>query len=127
MASPLFATIRAAPPNPSTGGTKLVAERARQRPSQIAHAEFAGTDAKMTSQVFRSLEQKGLIEREVDIADSRARLLRVTRQGARLAPHAVAVVQQVDAEFFEGVPPVDTLQLLRRFAQIPEPNLASST
>jgi len=81
----------------------------------------------MTSQVFRSLEQKGLIEREVDIADSRARLLRVTRQGARLAPHAVAVVQQVDAEFFEGVPPVDTLQLLRRFAQIPEPNLVSST
>ena len=72
-----------------------------RRPSQIVLASFAGTDVKMTSQVLRSLERKGLVERDVDHADSRALRLRVTRRGARLAPRAIAVVQRVDAEFFE--------------------------
>ena len=76
-----------------------------RHPSQIALAEFAGTDVKMTSQVVRSLERKGLVEREVDQSDSRARRLRVTRRGARLAPRAIDVVEHVDAEFFEQAPP----------------------
>jgi DNA-binding MarR family transcriptional regulator len=96
-----------------------------QRPSQIALAAFAGTDVKMTSQVVRSLERKGLVEREVDRADTRALRVRVTRQGARLAPRAIAVVQRIDAEFFEEAPPADALQLLRRLAHVPEPDLAS--
>jgi DNA-binding MarR family transcriptional regulator len=96
-----------------------------QRPSQIALAAFAGTDVKMTSQVLRSLERKGLVEREVDRADTRALRLRVTRRGARLAPRAIAVVEQVDAEFFEEVPSTDALQVLRRLTHVPEPDLAS--
>ena len=71
-----------------------------ERPSQIALAGQAGTDIKMTSQVLRSLERKGLVEREVDTADTRARRLRVTRRGARLAPRAIAVVEQLDSHFF---------------------------
>ena len=98
--------------------------RQGQRPSQIALASFAGTDVKMTSQVLRSLERKGLVEREVDRADTRALRLRVTRQGARLAPRAIAVVERVDAEFFEEAPPADALQLLRRLTHVPEPDLA---
>jgi DNA-binding MarR family transcriptional regulator len=90
-----------------------------RRPSQIALASFAGTDVKMTSQVVRSLERKGLVEREVDGADTRALRLRVTRQGARLAPRAIAIVQRVDEEFFEEASPADALQLLRRLAHVP--------
>jgi DNA-binding MarR family transcriptional regulator len=96
-----------------------------QRPSQIALAAFAGTDVKMTSQVLRSLERKGLVEREVDRADTRALRLRVTRRGERLAPRAIAVVEQVDEEFFEEVPTADALQVLRRLTHVPEPDLAS--
>jgi len=92
-----------------------------QRPSQIALAAQAGTDVKMTSQVLRNLERKGLVEREVDQADTRALRLAVTRRGARLAPRAIAVVEQVDAQFFEEVPPVEALHLLRRLARVPEP------
>jgi DNA-binding MarR family transcriptional regulator len=88
-----------------------------QHPSQVELATFAGTDVKMTSQVLRSLERKGLLGREVDPVDTRARLLRVTRPGARLAPRAIAVVQQVDAEFFDEVP-ADALHLLRALARI---------
>src|SRR5215217_2443980 len=64
-----------------------------ERPTQVGLAEQAGTDIKMTSQVLRNLEREGLIERAVDQADSRARRLRVTRRGARLAPRAIAVVE----------------------------------
>jgi len=95
-----------------------------RRPSQIVLASFAGTDVKMTSQVLRSLERKGLVERDVDRADTRALRLRVTRRGARLAPRAIAVVERVDAEFFEGVPTTNALRILRRLARVPEPSLA---
>jgi DNA-binding MarR family transcriptional regulator len=88
-------------------------------PSQIALAEFAGTDVKMTSQVVRSLERKDLVEREIDPADSRARRLRVTRRGARLAPRAIDVVQEIDAAFFREIPPVEGLGLLRQLARFP--------
>jgi DNA-binding MarR family transcriptional regulator len=85
-------------------------------PSQVALAEHAGTDIKMTSQVIRSLEAKGLVTREVDPADARARRLRVTRRGTRLAPRAIAAVEQVDAEFFADIEPGAALQMLTRLA-----------
>jgi DNA-binding MarR family transcriptional regulator len=89
----------------------------RHHPSQIALAAFAGTDVKMTSQVLRSLERKDLVEREVDPADSRARRLHLTRRGARLAPRAIAAVERVDAEFFEGVTSEEVQHLLRHLAR----------
>jgi DNA-binding MarR family transcriptional regulator len=89
-------------------------------PSQVALATFAGTDVKMTSQVVRSLERKGLLERAVDAADTRARRLRVTRQGARLAPRAIAAVEKVDGDFFKQVPPGDARRLLRKLARFPK-------
>jgi DNA-binding MarR family transcriptional regulator len=90
-----------------------------EHPSQIALAGQAGTDVKMTSQVIRSLERKGLVEREVDPADTRARRLRVTRAGARLAPRAIAAVERVDADFFADVPADRALDLLTRLAARP--------
>lgn len=71
-------------------------------PNQLQLARQAGTDVKMTSQVLRKLEAKGLIERTVDPSDSRARRLRPTRDGARLAGRAVVAVDDVDARFFSG-------------------------
>ncbi len=88
-----------------------------ERPTQIALAGQAGTDIKMTSQVLRSLERKGLIEREIDIADTRARRLRVTRRGARLAPRAIAIVEEVDSRFFADLPKCEALRFLRRLAR----------
>ena len=93
-----------------------------EHPNQIRLAAQAGTDIKMTSQVLRTLEQKGLIEREIDQADTRARRLRVTRRGARLAPKAIAIVEAVDGEFFSDVPAGETVDVLRRLARLPEPS-----
>ena len=75
-----------------------------QDPNQLAVARQAGTDVKMTSQVLRKLEDKGLVRREVDPGDTRARRLRVTARGAKLAQRAIAVVEEADAAFFKAVP-----------------------
>jgi DNA-binding MarR family transcriptional regulator len=89
-------------------------------PNQLALARHAGTDVKMTSQVLGKLEAKGLVRREVDPTDTRAKRLRVTPAGARLARRAVEVVERADAEFFEPVPnPAALLKALQRLADEP--------
>jgi DNA-binding MarR family transcriptional regulator len=71
-----------------------------QVPNQLQLARQAGTDVKMTSQVLRRLEAKGLLQREVDPDDTRARRLRLTAAGTRLAQRAITAVEQADAQFF---------------------------
>jgi DNA-binding MarR family transcriptional regulator len=87
-------------------------------PNQATVAEQAGTDVKMTSQVIRTLEAKGLITRAVDPSDSRARRLRVTAAGADLAPRAMAAVEAADAAFFDPVSHGDAVSMLSRLARI---------
>ena len=85
-----------------------------EEPNQLTLARHAGVDVKMTSQVIRSLEGKDLVERTADPADARARLLRVTRRGRRLAPRAVETVEGVDREFFSAASdPDQVLSVLR--------------
>jgi DNA-binding MarR family transcriptional regulator len=76
-----------------------------QQPTQAALAAHAGTDVKMTSQVIRTLEKKGLVTRDVDTADTRARRLVVTAAGASLAPRAIEIVETVDRALLTPLPP----------------------
>jgi len=78
-------------------------------PNQLTLARQAGTDVKMTSQVLRKLETKGLIRREVDTADTRAKRLRATDRGAELAARAIAAVESADTRFFQPVPDLPAL------------------
>ena len=75
-----------------------------EEPNQLSLAREAGTDVKMTSEVVRKLEAKGLLIRAVDAGDTRARRLRVTGHGAELAGRAVATVEAADAAFFRATP-----------------------
>ena len=65
-------------------------------------------DRMTTSQVLRTLESRGLVERAPHPSDGRARALAVTDRGADLAQRANAVVESCDAAFFtalgSGVP-----------------------
>jgi DNA-binding MarR family transcriptional regulator len=72
-------------------------------PNQLELARQAGTDVKMTSQVVRKLEAKGLLERDTDPGDTRARRLRITREGTELAQRAIEQVDRADAAFFRPV------------------------
>ena len=87
-------------------------------PNQLSVARQAGTDVKMTSEVLRKLEAKGLIVRTVDAADTRARKIQVTERGGDLARLAVGAVEAVDAAFFGAVPdPGALLAMLRLLAR----------
>jgi DNA-binding MarR family transcriptional regulator len=83
-------------------------------PNQLSLARQAGTDVKMTSQVLRKLEAKGLIRRDVDAADTRARRLRVTERGAAMAAQAIAAVESADTSFFDPVPDLPALLAMLR-------------
>ncbi|WP_327004278.1 MarR family transcriptional regulator [Dactylosporangium sp. NBC_01737] len=90
--------------------------QAGEAPNQLTLARHAGTDVKMTSQVLRKLEDKGLIERTVDPADTRARRLKVTERGAALAQQAVQVVEAADAAFFRGTDAAAVVRTLKPLA-----------
>ncbi len=75
-------------------------EGASGPPNQQEVADQAGTEVRMTSEVLRKLEAAGWIERRVDPADTRARLLHVTPPGVDLSRRAIGVVEDVDAATF---------------------------
>jgi DNA-binding MarR family transcriptional regulator len=75
-------------------------EHEPQPPTQARLAEQAGTDLMMTSQVVRRLAARGLLARDRDPADSRARLLRLTPAGGQLLAGALADVERADQAYF---------------------------
>jgi DNA-binding MarR family transcriptional regulator len=90
------------------------------RPTQRELADQARTDPMMTSQVVRALEQRGLLERQPDPDDGRARRLVATAAGRELAERAIAVVEAADAAFFADVGSAELVATLRTLAA---PNL----
>jgi DNA-binding MarR family transcriptional regulator len=72
-------------------------------PTQQALATQAGTDTMMTSQVLRKLADRGLLVRQADPADARARRIRVTDLGMKVLTPALADVERADEVFFSGL------------------------
>ncbi|QKC81012.1 MarR family winged helix-turn-helix transcriptional regulator [Mesorhizobium sp. NZP2077] len=85
-------------------------------PNQVQLAAQAGTEVKMTSDVVARLEAKGLIAREVDPRDSRAKVIRITPTGTAAAQRAIVAVEAADAAFFEPVDEAQLVGLLRQLA-----------
>ena len=90
--------------------------RNRQPVTQTQLAQHAQTDPMMTSQVVRTLESKGLIERKPLPRDTRAKSLRVTPRGRKLARQAMVLVEQTGAAFFAALDesPTHLVNLLRQ-------------
>ena len=93
-----------------------------ESPNQLAVAAMAGTDVTMTSQVLRKLESRGLVTRQTDARDTRAKILAVTEAGAALAREAIDVVESADQAFFLTRPP----QLVQALRDGPLPATAPS-
>lgn len=87
-----------------------------EQPSQQDVATQAGTEARMTSEVLRTLESKELIVREAHPHDARARALRTTRRGANLARRAIGAVEDADAAFFAATATPSFLKALGTLA-----------
>jgi len=89
--------------------------------AQARVAEHAKTDPVMTSEVLRTLQRKGLVERRPHPEDTRAKSLKLTPEGTRIVRRAVGLVERTDLEFFA---PLDgdaeaLTRLLRRLTGAP--------
>jgi DNA-binding MarR family transcriptional regulator len=68
--------------------------------SQAGLAQALGADVMMTSQVLRTLESAGLIRRDRDPRDTRARTLALTETGEAKLRAALPTLDTVDTDFF---------------------------
>jgi len=84
--------------------------------TQKALADHAALDPMMTSQVLRTLEGNGLVERRDHPVDRRAKALTVTDDGRSLANRAVKAVEACDLAFFQ--PLDDTAGFVRALATL---------
>jgi DNA-binding MarR family transcriptional regulator len=71
-------------------------------------ARHAELDVMMTSQVLRTLETKGYINREPHPEDKRAIALQPTTQGVELANLATNDVESADAAYFAALSPTQS-------------------
>ncbi|MBA3956836.1 MAG: MarR family transcriptional regulator [Parachlamydiaceae bacterium] len=89
--------------------------------TQIELARHCGTDVNMTSQVLRSLEQKGYIERHRRKGDERSKFPKLTEQGAKLVEQAIPLVEKVDDEFFSTLGSRKTKECINILQKLAEP------
>jgi len=68
--------------------------------SQAGLAQSLGADVMMTSQVLRTLESGGLVRRDRDPRDTRARTLALTEAGGAKLKTALPMLEAVDTDFF---------------------------
>lgn len=68
--------------------------------TQARVAEHAKTGAVMTSEVLRTLQRKGLVERRPHPDDTRAKSLKPTSKGIEVVRRALTLVERTDQEFF---------------------------
>lgn len=71
--------------------------------TQAKLANHAKTDIMMTSKVLRALEKRGLVKRETDARDTRAKSLAITSEGYNLTLEAIKIVENIDTDFFQSL------------------------
>lgn len=84
-----------------------------EAPNQQQLAAHAGTEPKMTSELARKLEAKGLIRRSLDSQDARARRLELTEKGRHITQEALRSVEEADLDFF-GDTTSDAVRVLQK-------------
>lgn len=77
--------------------------RGDNRITQVELACHCQTDINMTSQVLRTLEKKGYIERRMLEGNERSKFPFLTKQGANLVEKAIPLVERADHEFFKHI------------------------
>ena len=68
--------------------------------TQVDIADQSNTDRMMVSKVLRTLEQKKFINRQEHPTDTRAKVIKLTNEGAKVLQKALITVENSDIEFF---------------------------
>lgn len=68
--------------------------------TQVDIAQQSNTDRMMVSKVLRTLETKKFISRHEHPTDTRAKIIKLTTQGAEVLQKGLTTVENTDIEFF---------------------------
>lgn len=68
--------------------------------TQIVLSKHTKIDPMTTSTVLRSLAQKGLISRQENLTDTRAKTIALTPEGIQMAKITIPLVENFDRDFF---------------------------
>lgn len=71
-----------------------------QEVTQIILSANTKIDPMTTSTVLRTLQQKGLIQRQEHATDTRAKTVKLTEQGKEIIKKAIVTVEEFDRRFF---------------------------
>jgi MarR family transcriptional regulator, organic hydroperoxide resistance regulator len=80
-------------------------ERDGRTQSDLSDATFR--DRPTMSRILDGMQERGLLEREVDASDSRVRIVRLTRRGRALQKKLVPIVQALVERLVEGIDEAD--------------------
>jgi len=72
----------------------------KQEVTQIVLSAHTKIDPMTTSTVLRTLQQKGFIQRQEHLTDTRAKTVGLTEDGKKIIKKAVVTVEKFDTEFF---------------------------
>lgn len=72
----------------------------KQEVTQILLSSHTKIDPMTTSTVLRTLQTKGLLQRQEHVTDTRAKTVALTEQGKKIIKQAVKTVEAFDKSFF---------------------------
>nr|WP_315201963.1 MarR family transcriptional regulator [uncultured Flavobacterium sp.] len=72
----------------------------KQEVTQILLSSHTKIDPMTTSTVLRTLQTKGLLERQEHLTDTRAKTVKLTENGTKIIKEAVKTVETFDKTFF---------------------------
>jgi MarR family transcriptional regulator, organic hydroperoxide resistance regulator len=72
----------------------------KQEVTQIVLSAHTKIDPMTTSTVLRTLQQKGFIQRQEHLTDTRAKTVVLTEDGKKIIKKAVVTVEKFDVKFF---------------------------
>ena len=72
----------------------------KQEVTQIVLSAHTKIDPMTTSTVLRTLQQKGFVQRQEHVTDTRAKTVELTEEGKKIIKKAVVTVEKFDNTFF---------------------------
>ena len=72
----------------------------KQEVTQVVLSNHTKIDPMTTSTVLRTLQQKGFLQRQEHLTDTRAKTVGLTEEGKKIIKKAVVTVEKFDTDFF---------------------------
>ena len=72
----------------------------KQEVTQVVLSNHTKIDPMTTSTVLRTLQQKGFVQRQEHLTDTRAKTVGLTENGRKVIKKAVVTIEKFDTQFF---------------------------